>query len=168
MLMKVLRWIDANFEKVFLCIALAVIAIALFVTIVLRNVFSYSIAWSDELARFFFIWTGAIGVSYATKNNSHLRMDILPVLVPKLQKPLAVVCDIALAVIAIMIINGSLPFLKLLNRTGQLSGGMQLPMKYFYMSFQVGFALTLFRLVQRYVLLLVGFVKKNRKQKEEK
>ena len=47
--MKVLRWLDAHFEEFILCVILCVIAIVMFIQIILRNVFSSSLAWSDEL-----------------------------------------------------------------------------------------------------------------------
>ena len=165
--MKVLRWLDSNLEKVLLCTFLAVIAIIMFLTIVLRNVISYSISWSDELARYLFVWIGAIGVSFATKRNAHIRMDVLCTLVPKLSKPLSVLSDISLAVLAIMLIRGSIPFLNILSRTGQVSGGMQIPMKFIYVSFTIGFGLTVFRVAQKYTLLLIKHVKKPRNNEVE-
>ena len=167
MVVKVLRWLDANLEKVLLCIFLAVIAIVMFVSIILRFVFSHSLTWSDEIARYLFVWTGALGVSFATKNNSHIRMDVIPTLIPKISKPLAVLGDIALGTIAVLLINGSIPFLKILARTGQLSGGMQIPMTFVYVSFTIGFSLTLFRLAQKYVLLLLGYIRKSEQKKGE-
>ena len=161
--MKVLRWLDANLEKVILCVFLAVISIIMFVTIILRNVMAYSIAWGDELARFLFIWTAAIGVSFATKNNSHLKMDILPVMVPKIAKPLEILGDIALAILAVVLARSSIPFLKIISRTRQISGGMKLPMKYVYVSFTIGFSLTFFRLLQKYIMQIVRLVRKTPK-----
>ena len=165
--MKILRWIDANFEKVILCIFLAIISIVMFLQIILRNIFSFSLTWGDELARYLFIWTAAIGVSFATKNNSHLRMDLFSTLSPKLNRVLSIICDISLGIIAVMLIRSSMPFFKTLTRTNQLSASLQLPMKYIYASMLCGFSLTLLRLIQRYVILIAGFVRKSGKQEKE-
>lgn len=160
--MKILRWLDDNFEKVLLCTALVLISVLMFSQIIMRNILRHSIPWSDEACRYLFVWCGGLGISYATKNGAHLRMDILPTLMPSLAKPLNILADLALAAVAVTLIWGSLPFMANLERTGQLSATLRMPMKYLYASMLVGFGLTLIRLFQRYLLMIAGAVSKNR------
>ena len=93
--MKVLKWIDDHFEEALISIIICVISVLMMAQIILRSFFSASLSWSDETCRYLFIWAAGLGISYATKNEAHLRMDILPNLFKKLEKPLIVVCDIA-------------------------------------------------------------------------
>lgn len=165
--MKVLRWLDAHFEEFILCVILCVIAIVMFIQIILRNVFNSSLAWSDELCRYLFIWMGGLGVAFATKNESHLRMDVLPVLVPALKKPLQVMCDIVLVVIGVMLLRGSIPFFQSLAKTHQVSAAMQIPMKWVYMSMAVGFSLTILRVIMKYVKLLVKLLRDRKEGVQE-
>jgi TRAP-type C4-dicarboxylate transport system permease small subunit len=165
--MKVLRWLDAHFEEFILCVILCVIAIVMFTQIILRNVFSSSLSWSDELCRYLFVWMGGLGVAFATKNESHLRMDILPIMVPAQKVPLQVMCDIVLIVIAVLLLNGSIPFFQNLAKTNQVSAAMQLPMKWVYMSMAVGFSLTILRVVLKYVKLLVKWLQKGKEGVQE-
>ena len=151
--MKALRWLDANLEKIMVCIILVLISVFMFAQILMRNLLNYSIPWADEACRYLFVWSGGVGISYATKNNSHLRMDIVPHLFPKLDKPLTILADLALVAVAIILIRGSLPLFTMLNKTNQLSAAMRLPMKFVYSSMFVGFGLSIVRIMQRYILM---------------
>ena len=151
--MKALRWLDANLERILVCTILVLISVFMFAQIIMRNIFNNSIPWADEACRYLFVWSGGVGISYATKNNSHLRMDIVPHLFPKLNKPLNILSDLALIAVAIILIRGSIPLFAMLNRTNQLSAAMRLPMKYVYYSMLFGFGLSIVRIVQRYILM---------------
>jgi len=50
----------------------------LFVNIVLRYVFSQGIFWSDEIVIYLVIFSTFIGASLVTKDEKHLRVDIVP------------------------------------------------------------------------------------------
>lgn len=49
----------------------------IFVQVVLRYGFSYSLSWSEELARYLFVWLMWLGVSYAARNRTHLRVTMI-------------------------------------------------------------------------------------------
>lgn len=61
---------------------------SLFVNVVLRYGFNYSLAWSEELVREVIIYTTLIGCSAAVKNRSLIKIDALVHLVPILKQPL--------------------------------------------------------------------------------
>lgn len=45
--------------------------------ILLRNLFDSGIAWGDPLLRILVLWTGLLGAMLATRDNKHIRIDIL-------------------------------------------------------------------------------------------
>ncbi len=49
----------------------------IFVNIITRFVFGYSIAWSSEVARYSFIWMTFMGMAVALKDDSHAKIDLL-------------------------------------------------------------------------------------------
>ena len=106
--MKVLKWIDDHFEEALISIIICVISVLMMAQIILRSFFSASLSWSDETCRYLFIWAAGLGISYATKNEAHLRMDILPNLFKKLEKPLIVVCDIAVIAVSVYLMGPGL------------------------------------------------------------
>ena len=95
-----------------------------------------------------------LGISYATKKEAHLRMDILPNLFKKLEKPLIVVCDAALVAFAVYLMGPGLNVLTQLAATGQQAASTHVPMYVVYASMWVGLALSIVRILERYVKLL--------------
>lgn len=56
---------------------LAAMAVLIGAQIAGRFVFGYSIAWSDELARFLLVWVSFLGVSVAVRRGAHPGIDAL-------------------------------------------------------------------------------------------
>ena len=63
-------------EKVFLVVTAAIMVIVIAYQVVLRYVFHASNAWSEELARYLFIYDVFIGSAIALRKNSHLQVDV--------------------------------------------------------------------------------------------
>lgn len=59
--------------------------VSLFVNVVLRYGFNYSLAWSEELIREIIIYTTFVGCSAAIKNRSMIKIDALVQIVPRLK-----------------------------------------------------------------------------------
>lgn len=68
-------------ERVVLVTALIVMALVVFVQVVLRF-FDNGFPWAEELARYLMIWAGFLGASIATRQRRHLKIDLLPRLLP--------------------------------------------------------------------------------------
>ncbi len=66
-----------NIEEKFLVLNLLISTLIVFMNVVLRYVFSASLAWVDEAARYMFIWLIWIGADYTLANRKHLRIDII-------------------------------------------------------------------------------------------
>ena len=45
--------------------------------IVLRNYFDFGIIWVDPLLRVLVLWTGLIGATVASRDNKHIRIDLI-------------------------------------------------------------------------------------------
>lgn len=66
-----------NVEEKFLILNLFVSTLIVFMNVVLRYIFSNSLSWVDEAARYMFIWLIWIGADYTLANRKHLRIDII-------------------------------------------------------------------------------------------
>ncbi len=88
---KGLTW----FEEWTLYLCVMVGMISLFINVVLRYGFNYTLGWSEELIREIIIYSTFIGCSAAIKNRSQIVIDVLVQLVPRLRLPLAYVCNLA-------------------------------------------------------------------------
>ncbi len=45
--------------------------------IILRNFFDFGFIWIDPLLRLLVLWTGLIGATVASRDNKHIRIDLL-------------------------------------------------------------------------------------------
>lgn len=80
------RWLD-RVEKTLVVVLVGGIVLLVFSGALSRYVFSYSIAWSEELARYFFLWGALFGAAAACRFGQHggipLLVDKFP---PRLQR----------------------------------------------------------------------------------
>lgn len=96
---KFMTW----FEDWSLYIAVMVGLISLFINVILRYLFYYSLAWSEELIREIIIFTTFIGCSAAIKNRSMITIDALVQLVPRLRTPLTYVSHVSVLIFSVII-----------------------------------------------------------------
>ena len=75
--MKKLVHIYDEFEGHVLAISLAFTTLLIFVQVIMRYVFNNSLSWSEELARYIFIWQIWWGTSISMKHKEHISMDML-------------------------------------------------------------------------------------------
>ena len=64
-------------EKVILAVTVAVMIVVMVYQVILRYVFSAANSWSEELARYLFIYNVMLGSAIAIRRNSHLQVDTL-------------------------------------------------------------------------------------------
>lgn len=64
-------------EEGFVLLLLSLMVLLAGSQIVLRNLFESGIAWGDPLLRVLVLWLGMLGAMLASRNNQHIRIDIL-------------------------------------------------------------------------------------------
>jgi len=106
--------------------------IALFVNVVLRYGFNYSLAWSEELVREVIIYTTFIGCSAAVKNRSMIKIDASVQLLPKLKMPLSYFSNFAIMIFAAMMIYYGWLMMAMQYRTHQKTIIMEIPLVILY------------------------------------
>ena len=87
---KLIHWLDEYLE-ISLCVALmSVMTVVIFVQVVMRYVFHNSLTWSEEFARYCFIWLIYLGISYGCKIMKHIKIDAALKLFPEKMRPYVV------------------------------------------------------------------------------
>ena len=56
---------------------LFLMTMVIFLQVFCRYVLNHALAWPEEMSRFFFIWLAYSGFAIVTKEEKHLRIDIL-------------------------------------------------------------------------------------------
>ena len=141
---KILSW----FEEWTLFITVMVALVALFVNVVLRYGFNYSLAWSEELVREVIIYTTLIGCSAAVKNRSMIKIDATVQLFPKLKMPLTFFSNFVMIIFSFMMLYYGWRMALLQLRTEQKTIIMQIPLVYLYAILPVMGALIFIRTIQ--------------------
>ena len=130
MFAKILDFLDGVltfFEEWTLFISVIVALIALFVNVVLRYGFNYSLAWSEELVREVIIYTTFIGCSAAVKARSMIKIDASVQLLPKLKMPLTYFSNFVVMIFAGMMIYYGILMVEMQHRTHQKTIIMEIP-----------------------------------------
>ena len=120
------------FEEWTLFITVLVAMVSLFFNVILRYVFSYSLAWSEELVREVILYTTFIGCSVAIKNRSTVRIDALVQLVPVLKFPLAMFSYLVNLVFAAVMIFFGYQMCAMQVESDQSTLILQIPTVYLY------------------------------------
>ncbi|PSJ41379.1 TRAP transporter permease DctQ [Zobellella endophytica] len=155
---KLIFSIIDNIESVICRTLLASFVVILFIQIISRQVFNYSIAWSEELSTYMFVWFVYFGASYATKLAAHNRVTFQFKLFP----PRFAVISEALADLVWVGFNSYFVYLSydfVFNKMNLFwkSQTLGFPMKYVYMILPIAFALMTIRILQvNYYKLIKG------------
>jgi C4-dicarboxylate transporter DctQ subunit len=120
------------FEEWTLFVSVIVALVALFVNVVLRYGFNYSLAWSEELVREVIIYTTFIGCSAAVKNRSMIKIDASVQLLPKLKMPLTYFSNFVTIIFAVLMIYYGWLMMVLQYRTHQKTIIMEIPLVILY------------------------------------
>ena len=111
-----------------------------------RYVLHAPLVWSEELARYAFIWMAFIGSAYTARKRGHVSIALFVNLLPR---TLRIVVEIAVSILIVATIIKVLPesvrFTKFMGRTG--SSAMNLPMSYVYAAVPIGLTLTGIRIL---------------------
>mgnify|MGYP001228363410 CR=1 FL=1 len=78
--------------------------------------------WTEEMARFLFIWTIMIGAMLGVRNAAHFDVDLLPAMGPRVNAAMRIVSRLGVLVIAVIFVIGGIEFTRFAwNRTSELA-----------------------------------------------
>ena len=132
-----------------------VLTVSVFLQVLIRFVFKYPLPWTEEIARIAFVYCIFVGATIAVRENSHLSVDFLLVILPKRVARAAVFLGMLL--MGVFLISVTWQGVVLVLATGvQMSPVMQVPFKYLYLILPVSGALMLLYLVANMLALIRG------------
>lgn len=150
-----LGWLDANLEKPFLVLGmLAIIFIITFQTLyryigVYLHEGAAAAVWTEEMARFIFIWISYLAVPVAIKNRSSIRVDIIFDRLPvRFQNISWIVVDLCFMALATTVLWQSMDLISMQLTFPQTSPALQLPYYIPYLVLPISFGLMTVRLIQ--------------------
>lgn len=133
--MKKIVDIYNTIESHVMVVALAFSTLLIFVQVVFRYVLNNSITWSEELARYIFIWLIWLGTSVSMKQKEHIRMDMLSnALHGKAKVALDLFSNILMLVFCVFLVIYGWQLVASMMTRGNLSVALRLPMWIVYLS----------------------------------
>ncbi len=146
---SLLKFTD-HIEEFILTISMIIMTLAVAAQILCRYVLAMPLDWSEEMARFCFVWCIYMGVSYACMNRKHLKIDAALFLFPRAWRPwvefLGKVLFLAFAVV--LVYASWQHFYRITFIREQLSPAMRIPMGVAYGAIPLSFAMVIIRLLQ--------------------
>ncbi|GHV53892.1 TRAP transporter small permease protein [Deltaproteobacteria bacterium] len=126
---KVMRLIGVIF--------LMIIVMSSFLQVFTRYVLNSSLFWTEECARFAFIWATMFGAAVGVKSKSHAAVDFLVSrLRGKARNINLLSVDIMILIMGVLLIYAGCEMLTLVHK--QLSPALRIPMSYVYGGIPVG------------------------------
>lgn len=137
-----------NFETTVCEILLSVFVCLLFAQILARQLFGFSIAWTEELSTYLFVWFAYLGAVVAAKMSAHNRVTFHFQFMPKwMATTLHTIADLLWVAFNMYFVWLSYDFV--FNRMNLFwkSQTLGVPMKYFYMILPIAFTLMSIRIL---------------------
>lgn len=139
---KIFRKTSDSVDVIFTWVGVAflmVLTAATFIQVIGRYVFNSSPSWTDEMARYSFVWANMLGAAIALKHGHHAAIDLLPNKLhgfPKTVQKTVVDCLVTFAS-GLLFVEGWKMTLAIYERN-QLSPAMRIPVWIVYLSIAVG------------------------------
>lgn len=178
-MVKFIHWLDEHLEEMLLTLLLIGISVLVVGQVFARYLFNHSLSWSDELARYFLIWSAFLSVSYCVKKRISIKIDQFQ---NSLSKPVIPWIKMFRHTIVfsfcVIMIPYAWTYVLQSVHSGATSSALQLPMVYIQSAPLIGFFLLMIRVAQawlrefkrswRYLALsFKQFMKNQIKEKEE-
>lgn len=134
-------------ENAVIILGLSAMFLILLAQVIMRYVFSRPLTWSEEAARFIFVYVSFIGISYAYRQKGHIRMEVVVNLFPQaVRRGLEVLINLGtIALFCCYMIPFSFRFIGI--QAGVKATATHIPMSIVYTALPLGMALSCVRLL---------------------
>ena len=140
-----------DLEEYICCALLAVIVTLLMTQVLYRYIGGRSIAWSEEVCRFLFLYLVYFAASLATAKNLHIRVTAQIKLLPRNgQILLLLLTDVIWLLFCAIVVKVGTEFIISMSNRPMVSGALMLDMRYVYAAVPLAFTLQAVRLVERW------------------
>ncbi len=130
-----------GFGYLLLIVATLVMVISILLQVFFRYAMNAPLYWSEEAARYAFVWLVFIGAAIASKRGAHIGVDYLVMHLPKFPRNvLEIFVNLLVLFFIACVIYMSVGVIKI-NMT-QLSPAMRVPMGYIFMAIPTGLGIS--------------------------
>lgn len=138
--MQTFKKILKNLDTIVISVTLSAVCLVLLAQVFFRYVLNNPLIWSEELARYLFIWLTLLGLGYNIRTENNISMTLL---YNKMPRRLQVAVDFLPDLIAIVLFTCLIPTAVsyFLSQRLILSSAMKLPLGFLAVSVPLSFSL---------------------------
>lgn len=136
-IVRALDW----FGYLLLVAATLVMVISILLQVFFRYALNSPLYWSEEIARYAFVWLVFMGAAIASKRGAHIGVDYLVMHLPEIPKNLlAIFVNLLILFFISCVVYMSVGVIQ--SNMTQLSPAMRIPMGYIYMAIPIGLGIS--------------------------
>lgn len=151
-IIKIIRKMELV-ERVAASVIFCSMMIVVTAQILMRYVFNHPLLWSEEFARYVYVWLVFIGSAYGVTQEKHVAVTILTDRLPEpVRNALKLVCNLLVIAALLYMLPHSVKYLG--RQHGLRSGCMQLPMSLVFAAVPVGYLLMVIHMALQSALLV--------------
>lgn len=150
-----LQWLDDNLEKPILFIGMFSIILIITYQTAYRYIITHmyegsgAATWTEELARYIFIWISYLAIPLAIKARNNIRVDIIYDRLPeRFQKVSWIIVDVCFLCLSGVVFFKGLGHLDMMLQMPQTTPALQIPYFIPYLILPLGFGLISIRVLQ--------------------
>lgn len=129
-------------------IVTATMFVVMFLTVTLqiaaRNLLDFPVIWTEELARFLYVWVTFLGAVIITRDNDHIRIDYIGEAAPfRLRAALGLLADILSIIFTISVLRGGFLLVSINHGMPLASMSRSMTFAHLYSAVPVGMSFVL-------------------------
>jgi TRAP-type C4-dicarboxylate transport system permease small subunit len=138
-------------EKAVLAMAVLIMFVVICSQVLFRYVLRQPSPWTEELARYLFIWISMIGAAYGVNMQAHFGFDLLvKKMSPWMQRAGHYLIQLCMGLLVFVLVVYGLRMVQVVSF--QVTPALQMPMRYVYYSLPVSGVLMAFHLIHHFLV----------------
>jgi TRAP-type C4-dicarboxylate transport system permease small subunit len=151
--LKKLDQILAKGEALILGFLLSLMTIVVFLQVIFRYILDQPLSWSEEMARYLFVWLSILGAALGVQKKGHFGLDFFQRMMPeRLKGVLGQVIQWLMIMVTLIILYQGIILVRMTRP--QESPAMALSMAWAYSALPVGAGLMTFHLLTALITML--------------
>jgi TRAP-type C4-dicarboxylate transport system permease small subunit len=137
------HWV-ARIEAIAVIVLVTLLTVVTFAQVITRYVLNNPLIWSEEAARYLFVWVSMIGAALAIREGGHFGLDVLIRPMPKLKPILAPLVTLVVVAFLLILFKTGIDETRLASMQFAMTFPMR--MQWAYLALPVGAGLMLFHI----------------------
>jgi TRAP-type C4-dicarboxylate transport system permease small subunit len=137
------HWI-ARLETTAVVLLVTLLTAVTFAQVITRYVLNDPLIWSEEVARYLFVWVSMIGAALAMRQGGHFGLDLLIRPIPRLKPILGPLVTLVVVAFLVILLKTGIDETRLASKQFAMTFNMR--MQWAYLALPVGAGLMLFHI----------------------